>query len=275
MAVGLPEDPSYPEHSPHTNHFFAVQPLNDCRRVARSLFKIDLSSLFSCLFLAYFLILLLLLMSGNVHPNPCPVFSSPFCPLHHLSFYLDLWQELFSVSSCSTRLQWVPGHLFLPGNDSADELAKRGVLLDFSAIPCSLFPLISRIHSSLFSNWRHTVSSKFFDTQIPSISTKELMLLRHACCVLSGLHCNKRSLLLSSYLFRIGRTENPFCRVCGHSSQGTSHSIVHCPATDSLRRSLFVNFLSLYDVWSRPWGVARLLELHGLLLSTHPMEEVG
>ena len=44
IAVGLSEGPIYPGHSPHTNHFFACSPLNDRRRVARSLFKIGLSS---------------------------------------------------------------------------------------------------------------------------------------------------------------------------------------------------------------------------------------
>ena len=122
-----------------------------------------------------------------------------------------------------------------------------------SAIPCSLSPLISCIYSSLFSDWRRTVSSKFFDTQVPSISTEELVPPRHARCVLSRLRCNGHSLLLGSYLSRIGRIENPSCSACGHSSQDTSHLILHCPATDSLHRSLFGDSLSLYDLWSRPW----------------------
>ena len=80
MAVGLPEGPSYPGHSPHTNPFFAVLPLNDRRRAARSFFKIGLlSSLFSCFSLARLLILLLVLMSGNAHPNPCLVFPCSVC----------------------------------------------------------------------------------------------------------------------------------------------------------------------------------------------------
>ena len=157
------------------------------------------------------------------------------------SFLLSqtLWQELSFLSSCSIRLHWVPGHSFLPRNDAADELDRQGALLVPSVIPCSLSPLISRIHSFLFSYWRRTASSKFFDTQVPSISTEELVLPRHARCVLSRLRCNGHSLLLSSYLSRIGRIENPSCSTCGHSSQDISHLILHCPATDSLRRSLF------------------------------------
>ena len=167
------------------------------------------------------------------------------------------------------------GHLFLPGNDAADELARPGALLAPSAIACSLSPLISRIHSRLVSDWRRTVSSKFFDTQVPSISTEELVLPRHARCVLSRLRCNEHGLLLGSYLSMIGIIENPSCSACGHSSQDISHLIVHCPATDSLHRSLFGDSLSLYDLWSRPWGVARLLGLHGLPPCPHPSEGVG
>ena len=57
---------------------------------------------------------------------------------------------------------------------------------------------------------------------------------------------------LGFYLSRIGRIENPSYSACGHLSQDISHLILHCPATDSLRRSLFGDSLSLYDLWSRP-----------------------
>ena len=200
--------------------------------------------------------------------------SLPPCSCLHLSFYLNFCQKLFSFSSCSIRLQWVPGHSFL-SDDAADELARWGALLVPSAIPCSLSSLISHIHSCLFLDWRHTVSSKFFDTQVPLISTEELVFLLHARCVLSRLRCNGHSLLLSSYLSRIGRIENPSCSACGHPSQVTSHLILHCPATDCLRRSPFSNFLSLYDLCPRHWGVARLLGLLGLPPSTHSWEGVG
>ena len=143
-----------------------------------------------------------------------------------------------------------------------------------SAIPCSLSPLISRIHSCLFSDWRRTISSKFFDIQVPSIFTEELVLPRHTHCVLSRLRCKGHSLLLSSYLSRICKIENPSCSACGHSSQDASHLILHCPATDSAPLVLG-NSLSLYDLWSRPWVVGRLLVLHGLPPCPHPSEGIG
>ena len=165
--------------------------------------------------------------------------------------------------------------LVSPGNGSADELARWGALLVPSAIPCSFSPFIFCIHSCLFSDWRHTLSSKFLHTQAPSISTEQIVLLRHAGCVLFRLCCNRHSLLLSSYLYIIGRIENPSCSPCGHPSQDTSHLIIHCPATDFLCRSLFGNFLSLYDFWSRPWGVARLLGPHDLPPCPHRSKGVG
>ena len=116
------------------------------------------------------------------------VLSSPPCPLLHLSSYPKLCRRSgrnCPLSFCSIRLQWVPGCSFLPGNDTADKLARRIALLAPSAIPCSLSPLTSRIRFRFISEWRCTVSSKFFDTQVSSISTEELVLPCHARCVLS------------------------------------------------------------------------------------------
>ena len=56
--------------------------LNDRRRAAHSFFKIGrLFILFSCLSIARLrlIILFLLLMSGNVHPNPGPIFPCSLC----------------------------------------------------------------------------------------------------------------------------------------------------------------------------------------------------
>ena len=119
------------------------------------------------------------------------VLSSPPCPLLVLSFYLKLFGR--SGRNCLlfpfvlSGYNGVPGHSFLLRKNATDELVKRGALLALSAIPCILSTLCSRIHSCLFSDWRRTVSSKFFDTQAPSISTEKFLLPRYACCVVLSL----------------------------------------------------------------------------------------
>ena len=195
--------------------------------------------------------------------------SSPPSPLLHLSFYFNL-----SGRNCLLSPPVLSDYNGSPDTRffRSDELARRGALLAPCAIPCSLSPLISRIHSCFFSDRRRTASSKFFDIQVPSISTEELALPRDTHRVFFRLRCNGHNLLLSSYLFRIGRIENPSCSACGHSTQDTSYLIVHSPATDSLRRLLFGDSLSLYDLWSRPWGVSRF---HGLPPCPHPSEGAG
>ena len=142
-------------------------------------------------------------------------------------------------------LQWISGHSFFLGNVAVDELDRRGALLVPSVVPCKLSPLISCIHSSLFKHWRLTVSAKFFDTQVFSISIEKLVRPRKDGCVLSLLRCKGHNLLLSSYLTKIGRISNPSCSACGHPSQDTYNLILRCPAASSLWRLLFGDSFSL------------------------------
>ena len=114
--------------------------------------------------------------------------SLPLCLLFRLSFYLNLSGR--SGRNCPLSPPILSGY-----NGSRDNRFSRKTtrLMSWPDGERYLRPLqslivsllfISRIHSFLFSDWRRTVSSKFFDTQVPSISTEELVLPRHARCVL-------------------------------------------------------------------------------------------
>ena len=96
----------------------------------------------------------------------CSVLSSIF------RFTSISLEDLSSLSSCFIRLQWVSGHSFLPGNDAADELARRGALLSPSAVP-----LLLSLVSTLFSDWRRTVSSNSSTLRLPQFPTRNLCYL--------------------------------------------------------------------------------------------------
>jgi len=45
-----------------------------------------------------------------------------------------------------------------------------------------------------------------------------------------------------------------------------THLLLDCPAYEPHRPAIFGNTSSIYDLWSRPWDVARLLVLRGVSL---------
>ena len=123
-------------------------------------------------------------------------------------------------------------------------------------------PFTFRIHSCLSSDWRRSASLKFFDTQL-LVPSKNLCSLVFCC---SG-----HWFVVSLYLIRTRRIENFSFNACKHCHR-TPHLIMHCSATDSASLALWP--LCLYDLWSRPWGVARLLGLHDLLPCLHSLKNV-
>ena len=160
MAVGLPEGPSYPGHSPFI--FSLCCPLNDRRRAAHSIFKIGrLFSLFllSCptLALLRLLILLLLLMSGNVHPNPGPIFPCSVCAGN------VIWRGK-SVQCCT---------------------CSKRVHLRCSQLSLSNFRALGSSHSWSCPPCRNTVTPPSSDSSGTYTSTVEsgppLLLMLHSC----------------------------------------------------------------------------------------------
>ena len=129
-------------------------------------------------------------------------------------------------------------------------------------------PVIAKVHYFQYHNWRRHLSHSSMNCQVPEASSEELLLSR-------PIRCHGHSLLLSSYLHRISRKENSVCSACGHPLQDLNHLLFNRPASEPLCKSIFGSSLSILDLWSRPWGVARLLGLRGVPPCPHPSEEVG
>ena len=188
----------------------------------------------------------------------------------------NVWSLASSLSNNTTlSFQWVPGHAGLPGGEKADLLAGTGASLPTGAVPGPLPPVIAKVRCSQYRNWRSRISHSHLNFQVPEVSSDELLLSRSMRSGLSRLCCHGHSLLLSSYLHRISRKENSDCSACGHPLQDLNHLLLDCPASEPLCRSIFGSSLSILDLWSRPWGVARLLGLRRVPPRPHPSEGVG
>ena len=76
----------------------------------------------------------------------------------------------------------------------------------------------------------------------------------------------------SSYFFRIPRIESP-CSACGYPTKDTPHLILHCPAKNSLRRSLFDDSRFLYKTSRQGLrefsGIRRITVYHHFTIFWH------
>ena len=178
---------------------------------------------YSLLFSSY----LILVLSSPLCPPifPCTLIPGRNCLLspHVLSGYNGSPDTRFSQAT-TQLMSWPEGEGYLRPQQSlvVSLLLSLVFTLLFSPTGGVLFHLNSLTH------------------RFPRFSPRNLCFYAVFSLTFAATDTN---LLLSSYLSRIGRIKNPCCSAC----RQTSHLILHCPATDSLRRSLYGNFLSLYN----------------------------
>ncbi len=109
------------------------------------------------------------------------------CPRHwwylfRLSYYL----KLFGTSG-RNRFFSPP---LLSGYDGSPDTYIIWETTRLMSWPDGVWALFLSFCFHFFSDCRHIALPKFIDTQVPSVSTEELVLPHHARCVLSRLRCN-------------------------------------------------------------------------------------
>ena len=124
MAVGLPEGPSYPGHSPSFFRYTAPWTTAEGQHTASSKSVACFNFFFSPALLRL-LILLLLLMSSNVHPNPGPIFPCSVCTEN-----MTWWGKSVQCCTCS---KWV--HLRC-SQLSLSKFCALGSSHSWSCFPC-------------------------------------------------------------------------------------------------------------------------------------------
>ena len=83
-------------------------------------------------------------------------------------------ETAFSLSSCTTRLQWIHGHSFLQVNKADDELVRWGALL----VPSAISLLLSFLTTLLFSQTEGILSHQNSSThRFPGFPLRNLCFL--------------------------------------------------------------------------------------------------
>ena len=206
--------------------------------------------------------------------------SSPPCPLLHLFFYLKLCGR-------SGRNCLLSPSVLLNYNGSPDIGFSWGTTrlmgwpdgVCYLRLPQSLVVslLLSLVSTLVLSRTGGVLSHQNFLThRFPRFPPRNL--------------CSLVMLAVSSLVF--AATDTAFCWVLISLGLAESRILPAAPVdtrprtplisfcTVQLRtlcaaHSLSTLYLSIYDLWSRPWGVSRLLGSHGVPSCPHPSEGVG
>ena len=143
-------------------------------------------------------------------------------------------------------LQWVPSHVGVTGNESADTLAKQGLNLAPDEGPISYEGAKALVEEATKRKWKEKWKTDVKGRRVyehllePKKSDAWVRLKRSAQSVITHLRTGHAG--LKGHLFRIGAAKDPNCRLCNASVESVDHVLFECPKLAEDRcRALGVN----------------------------------
>lgn len=147
--------------------------------------------------------------------------------------------NLMSRHRVRVTLQWIPAHTGVPGNERADELAKRGANLPQPETPVAYSTCCQMIRSNLREDWLNkwatgkTGRPMYGHMTRPQPNDTINKLKRRDQSTIFQLRT--QHLPLNQHLNRIGVKQTAACPLCDHQSETVEHLLFNCRKLTDLR----------------------------------------
>ena len=154
------------------------------------------------------------------------------------SLYLTI-SAFLSTYPINLTLQWIPGHVNIPGNERADTLAKRGASMEQPTKPVPYSTAKSIIQQTSrakwMKEWTEGKTGRSLHQYMPKPNAKDSVnyLERGEQAIIFWLRSKHAP--VNGHLNRIKPTIQPNCPLCRAPNETTDHLLYHCPSLRDLR----------------------------------------
>ena len=163
----------------------------------------------------------------------------------------QLYNSLHTLSDSNrVVLQWVPAHVGIAGNETADRLAKAAAKLPQPHFSTSYKEVKTLLKQKQKSAWRQKKQNNGYDPQKDQVNSLDRRTQTTIFCLRTG-HCGLRK-----HLKKLGLADSAHCE-CGSEEQTPEHILQTCPHLETVCQQFWPEDT---EVGTKRWGQAAELQ---------------